>query len=227
MIPLKLSDFTVFVQGAEVISQVTLCLDQGKIYGLLGLNGAGKTTLLKGVCDFMPQTKGQCEIYGSSFQDPTSREYLFFYPENLLMPQHLKGYDYLKSIAKLHGDTYDQESVYRFAQRLEFDQTSLSKRINTYSKGMRQKLGLLSILTSNSKIWLLDEVMCGLDFRVRSHVIDLFKEFATGGGTILFTTHLIEDVRTLCDDCFLLDQKHIKKAGTAELHQLMNRIKAN
>jgi len=212
--PLKLDGFSVRIARREILKPCSFELEAGKIYGLLGLNGSGKTSLLKAICHLLPESTGNCKIFDLEYDDPRSREKIIFHPEKVSIPLHLTGKDYAQIMASIYRFELSQTQVSYWLDRLCLEEKILSKSVKTYSKGMAQKLGLITVFMSSAKLWILDEVMCGLDYKTRASVFDIFKEFRDQGNTILFSTHLKEDVKAICDACYAVKEQSIKNVST-------------
>ena len=199
-----------------VLSNVDFNVQAGEFFGLVGLNGAGKSTLIKCLLDFCAIDAGSIEIFGVDHRKTTSRTHLAFLPEKFTPPYYLTGRDFLDFMSELHGHAYDDAKVFEMLKILDLDRTALSKPVYQYSKGMGQKLGLISCLISGKRLLIFDEPMSGLDPRamvyLKNHLLDIKQH----GYTLFFSTHLLVDIETLCDRMAILHEGKIYFIGTSD-----------
>ena len=163
-----------------VLDNISFRVENGSIFGLVGLNGIGKTTLIKIILDMLPNDKGNIEIFGINHKDTNSRKNICYLPEKFLPSQYLTGYEFLKISLSFFGielnEKIKQEAV-KMAKKIILDPAVLENVIGKYSKGMRQKLGLLACLMSNAKLLILDEPMSGLDPKSRIALKQTLKDY--------------------------------------------------
>lgn len=200
----------------RVIDDVTLEIKAGSFFGLIGANGAGKTTLIKCLLDFCEIDQGQIELFKLSHTDPLARAQLAFLPEHFTPPKHLTGKDFLIYMAKMHGHTYNATQVQAMCQTLDFTVMTLKQSVRDYSKGMAQKLGLMACLLSGKSLLILDEPMDGLDPKARAYFKRYLLQLKKQNVTLFFSTHLLADVETLCDQMAILHEGRLHFVGTPE-----------
>lgn len=188
-----------------VFESLNLHINDGDFVGLVGANGAGKTTLLKCLLDFCDPNNGDISVFGVSHNSPESRRELVFLPERFIPPYYLTGEQFLHTSLQLQGVPYDSDKVLETLARLDLDSSCLTKPTKHYSKGMAQKLGLASCFLSQKRLLILDEPMSGLDPKARAYLKDYLHTLKAEGKTVLFSTHLLHDVETLCDKIAILD----------------------
>ncbi len=205
--------------GAEpVIRDISLQVKAGESFGLMGLNGAGKTTLIKSVLGLREQDSGEISIYGAPCTSRESKARLAYLPERFEPPWFLSGFEFLRFSLRLYGQEFDKDQVAEAAEKLALDKDALKRRVQTYSKGMRQKLGLLGTILTNCSLLILDEPMSGLDPRARSLVKDMLAEAQTKDRTIFLSSHILADMEEICDRVAVLHDSVIMYTGTpAEL----------
>jgi ABC-2 type transport system ATP-binding protein len=197
-----------------ILKGIDLQVKQGEIFGLVGMNGAGKTTLIKSLLDFCQIDAGNIRIHGTPHQQTHARTDLAFLPERFAPPYYLTGREFLRYMAKLHGVRYRREAVERVFHHLDLDPECLSRPVRTYSKGMAQKLGLATCFLSNRKLLILDEPMSGLDPKARALFKDYLLHNRRQQQTLFFTTHLLNDVESLCDRLAILHQGNVRFVGS-------------
>ncbi len=197
-----------------VISDVTFNVKKGEIFGLIGLNGVGKTTLIKVILDLHKATEGDVKIFGIDSKDYNSRQKLAYLPEKFYPSQLLKGREFLELAVSAYGEKLDMERVRRDAEKLQLDPKVLDNRVGKYSKGMGQKLGLLSVFLSDTPLLVLDEPMSGLDPEARVRLKDYILEHRAAGKTIFFSSHILSDIDELCDNVGVIHDAGLKFLGT-------------
>jgi ABC-2 type transport system ATP-binding protein len=197
-----------------VISDVSFEVKQGEIFGLIGLNGVGKTTLIKAILDLHQATAGEISIFGVDSKDYKARKNLSYLPEKFYPSQLLKGKEFLELAVGAYGKTLDLEKARADAVKLQLDPKVLDNRVGKYSKGMGQKLGLLSVFLTDAPLLILDEPMSGLDPQARVFLKDYILEHRKAGKTIFFSSHILSDVDELCDRIGVIHGGGLKFIGT-------------
>ncbi len=218
---LQLNGVNISYDGVNsVVSNVDMEIGSGEFFGLIGLNGAGKTTLIKAVLGLRRQDSGDIRVFGRVCTDLESKKNLAFLPERFDPPWFLTGIEFLRFSTKLYGQHIDDSVFYEYAQKLALDKKALKRKVETYSKGMRQKLGLLGTVLTNCKLLILDEPMSGLDPRARTLVKDMLMSLKKEGKTIFLSSHILADMDEICDTVAILHDSEIKFMGApAELKQ--------
>jgi len=207
--------------GAVVaVDGVSFQVERGEIFGFLGANGAGKTTTLRMLCGLVRPTSGSALIDGYDvFADPLSaKARLGYLDEEPFVHPHLTGREFLDYIADLYRMPRGAERRHRMDRLLQiFDLAHRDgELIGGYSHGMRQKIGLASLLIREPSVLLLDEPTNGLDPRSARLVKDLLEELASRGTTVVLSTHILEIAQALCRRVAIIDRGHIVATGTVE-----------
>jgi len=197
----------------DVISNISLQTQSGEFFGLIGLNGAGKTTLIKSILGLRTQRDGEITIFGKPCTDAQSKQNLAYLPERFDPPWFLTGLEFLRFSLKLYNQKADDALFYEYAEKLALDKAALKRRVQTYSKGMRQKLGLLGTVLTNCKLLILDEPMSGLDPRARTLVKDMLMDLKSEGRTIFLSSHILADMDEICDNVAILHDGQIQFTG--------------
>lgn len=205
----------------RAIQDINLSVHAGETFGLMGLNGAGKTTLIKTILGLRDQDEGNVQIYGQDCTSAESKARLAYLPEKFEPPWFLSGIEFLKFSLRLYNQPFDEEQVLAAADKLALDRGALKRRVQTYSKGMRQKLGLLGTVLTNCSLLILDEPMSGLDPRARALVKDMLQEVKTADRTIFLSSHILADMDEICDRVAVLHDTQILFVGKpAELREI-------
>ncbi len=199
---------------STVLDGVSLEVQPGECFGLVGVNGAGKTTLLKCLLDFARPDTGTLQLFGLSSREPAGRAQLAFLPERFVPPYYLGGNDFLAYMSRLHGVAPDPADLPSLLAAVDLDAAALGRPVRQLSKGMAQKLGLLACLQSGKPLLVLDEPMSGLDPKARAAVKGRLQELRDGGRTLFFSTHLLADAEVLCDRLAILHAGRVAFMGS-------------
>lgn len=192
----------------EVLSNVSVRLDSGKIYGLVGRNGCGKTMLMKCICGFVKPTSGKIVIDGNVLgKDLDVPDNMGIIIENPGFIPYYSGYKNLKLLASVRGRTSKKE-ISEYMEMVGLDAKN-KKHVGKYSLGMRQKLGIVQAIMEKPSILLLDEPMNGLDRKSVELVRNLIKKTADAGAAVLLSSHNQEDIDTLCDVVYHMEDGKI------------------
>lgn len=185
----------------KAVDSLTLDVQKGEIFGFIGPNGAGKTTTLKMITGILAPTDGDILVDGKSIRTDSvaAKKGFTFVPDHSEIYDSVKGIDYLNFIADMYDVTVEErkERILRFTKLFQID-GALTESINTYSHGMRQKLSICAALIPNPKLFILDEPHVGLDPQSAKILKDLMREHCEKGGTVLFSSHVLEVVENLC-----------------------------
>ena len=212
---LKLSGISYSVAGLDILSHLDLVVSAGQYYAIAGVNGAGKSTLIKLILDLIrPLPGGSIRIFGLDNTAPECRQQLVYLPEKFDVKKNISGRQYLEFIASIYHQPIDQPTLVEFAERIDFPPQRLDSRVGGYSKGMVQKLGLMSCFMLERPLVILDEPLSGLDPRARFHFKELMHSLKTRGHTVLYSTHLLSDAEDLCDRFGILHDGEMKYQGT-------------
>jgi ABC-2 type transport system ATP-binding protein len=202
------------------VDGVSFQISRGEIVGFLGANGAGKTTTLRMLCGLVTPTSGAALIDGIDiFSQPLpAKAKLGYLDEEPFVHPHLTGREFLNFIADLYRMPRGPERQQRMERLLGLFE--LAERngelIGAYSHGMRQKIGLASLLIREPSVLLLDEPTNGLDPRSARLVKDLLEELAARGTAVLLSTHILEVAQALCHRVAIIDHGKIVATGTME-----------
>jgi ABC-2 type transport system ATP-binding protein len=183
------------------------------VTGLLGPNGAGKTTLLHMLAGFLAPSAGTVHVLGRSpFTDPSVYRQIGLVPEREAVYPFLSGLDYVRFNAKLQGLPNADEAS-RNAIHLVGLEDAMTRQIGTYSKGMRQRVKVAGALVHDPQVLLLDEPFNGMDPRQRLAMMDLLGQMAAAGRTILFSSHILEEVERVGNDILVMVAGRLAASG--------------
>jgi ABC-2 type transport system ATP-binding protein len=200
--------------ATRALDEFSLTVERGDLFALVGGNGAGKTTLIKCLLDFTAPDSGRIDISGSLSSTTAARADLAFLPERFNPPHYLTGRDFLRYMAELHRQAYDEARVLETFERLDLAVSALDRPARTYSKGMTQKLGLAACLISGKNLQILDEPTSGLDPKARALLKRELRRLNDAGRTIFFTSHSLADVQEISDRMAVVQNGRLMFAGT-------------
>lgn len=203
----------------NVIPDLSLEVKDGEICGFIGHNGAGKTTTIRCVTGILPYEGGKISINGQDIQaDPIAAKSITAYlPDNPDLYENMTGEAFLNFIADVFqvGSTERQERISALAKELEVYDV-LGDSISSYSHGMKQKLALISALLHEPKLLVLDEPFVGLDPKAAYIMKKKLRELCGRGGSVFFSSHVLEVVSSLCDHIIILRKGEIVKDGATK-----------
>lgn len=204
---------------ADVLHDVSFSLRRGEIVGLLGPNGAGKTTTIKILAGILAPGAGMVTVKGLPLPERALdvKQHIGYVPEAAVLFESLTGQEFLELSGRLH-DVEESTLQARIATLLEtFGLTSdRVARLDTYSKGMRQKILLAAALLHNPDLLLLDEPLSGLDVNAAIMIKDLLAALASDGKTILYSSHVLDVVEKVCDRVLIIHKGKLIADGTSE-----------
>jgi ABC-2 type transport system ATP-binding protein len=178
------------------VNDVTMSVEPG-VTGLLGPNGAGKSTIMHMIAGFLPPSRGELTVAGQpSWRHPELYRQIGLVPERDSVYAFLTGEQFVVSTAKLHGLPDPAAAASRAIALLDMAGAA-DRKIATYSKGMRQRIKVAAALVHDPQVLLLDEPFNGMDPRQRLHMMDLLDKLGSEGRTILFSSHILEEVERL------------------------------
>lgn len=203
----------------EAVRSLSLQLAPGQVLGLLGPNGSGKSTTLKALAGLVTPSAGQCRVMGHAAGSDAARAQVGYLPESVRFAPHQTGREFLRYCAGLSSLPAD-----RAAPRIEAVLAwaglgaAAGRRIATYSKGMRQRLGLAQAIVHEPAVVLLDEPASGLDPEGRLALAKLIRDLVAQGRAVVFSSHLLAQAEEICDRIAILGQGRLLAEGTpAEL----------
>lgn len=213
---LSLQSVCVSYGDKEAVRDVSVDVSSGEIFGLIGLNGAGKTTIIKSILELRDLNSGEISVFGQSKKDLSHKKIISYLPEKFEPPWFLTGVEFLKFSLSLYNQRFDKSEIVKVATDLDLATDALDRRMSTYSKGMKQKLGIMATLLTGSKLFILDEPMSGLDPKARSLVKVMINRMRSEGRTVFFSSHVLADMDEICDRVAILHGGRIKFIDTPD-----------
>ena len=203
------------------VNDISMTIGAG-VTGLLGPNGAGKSTLLHLMAGFLPPSSGTVTIDGEpTWRRPRIYRTVGLVPEREAVYSFLTGREFVEASAKLHRLPDPGRAAQRALETVDLV-AAADRKLGTYSKGMRQRAKVASALVHDPQVLLLDEPFNGMDPRQRLHMMDLLKAMASAGRTVLFSSHILEEVERLSDTVQVVVSGRLAASGDfREIRRLM------
>ncbi|MEM7232263.1 MAG: ABC transporter ATP-binding protein [Planctomycetota bacterium] len=173
------------------VNKLSLRVEPGEIYALLGPNGAGKTTTINLLLGFLKPDQGEALVNGSRVADDpiAARRQLSYIPEQVMLYPRFTGVENLRYFSALGGRKHSKAELHQLLERAGLQSSAADRRVGTYSKGMRQKVGIALALATEAKALLLDEPTSGLDPAASHEFSQLLRKLADDGVAIFMATH--------------------------------------
>ena len=208
-----------YTGNKKAVDGLNLTVPDGQITGFIGHNGAGKTTTLRCVAGILDFREGSILIDGKDIhKEPVeAKRITAFLPDNPELYDFMTGIKYLKFVADLYRLPADvrTERIGRYADAFEMTGV-LGSQLSGYSHGMKQKLALISALIRAPKLLVLDEPFVGLDPQAAFVMKQFLKEICSNGGSVLFSTHVLEVAEKLCDRIAIIRGGKLVEEGPTE-----------
>lgn len=193
------------------LNNLNLTLEKGQIIGLLGPNGSGKTTLIKLLNGLLTATSGEIYIDGEPLGVET-KKIVSFLPERTYLNAHRKVKDIISYFADFY-DNFDSERAYRMLKHLEINPEA---RLKSLSKGTKEKVQLILVMSRDAALYILDEPIGAVDPTARDYILNTILTNYNENATILLSTHLIHDIENILDRVIFIQNGHIITNSTVD-----------
>lgn len=215
---ISLKNVTKSFKANTAVNDLTLTINEGEILGLLGANGAGKSTTINMLLGFIKPDSGTILINEIDVGKNTksTRKLIGYIPENVNLYGHLTGLENLDYFCRIAGLKYAKSELIDFLSTCGLQSEAHNQKVNSYSKGMRQKVGIAIAYAKKAKVLLLDEPASGLDPLASNELSELLKSLAKSGTSILMASHDIFRVREVCDKIGILKNGALVKQLKSE-----------
>lgn len=198
----------------RALDDISLELERGKIVGLLGPNGSGKTTMIKIITGVLKQTSGVVNIDGEE-PGAVSKSYVAYLPDKDYLDENMS----INAIFEMFANFYEDFSIKTANELLQNLNISNKSKIKTLSKGNREKLQLILVMSRRARLYILDEPIAGVDPAARDYILKTIISNYNEDATVLISTHLIADIEGILDDVVFL------KEGRVVLHDSVDNIR--
>ena len=212
---LEVRNLTKNYGGDRGLCDVTLSLESGKIIGLLGSNGSGKTTLLKMIAGILQPTSGTITVDGMTVGTET-KKIVSYLPERTYLNSWMRIRDIIDYFEDFYED-FNRETAMHMLKSLGVNENA---KLKTLSKGTREKVQLVLVMSRKAKVYLLDEPIAGVDPVAREFILETILSNRAPDSMILISTHLIADVETVLDSfVFIRDGKLLMKQDVEKVRE--------
>ena len=201
-----------YQRGRPVLDGFSCVLPQGKIVGLLGPNGCGKSTLIKLICGLLSPDSGSIHICGEEQSEKTNA-YISYLPERTYFDNWMSVNELISYFLDFYSD-FDEEAARRMLSDLKINPEA---KLRTLSKGTKEKVQLVMVMSRRAKLYLLDEPIAGVDPAAREYILRTIINNYNPEATVIITTHLITDIEQVLDEfVFMTYGGQILMSGSAD-----------
>lgn len=202
----------------EVLKDINLTIERGKIIGLLGRNGQGKTTLIKLINDLLVPTSGKVLINGKEV-GVESKNIISYLPERTYLDKSMTISEVINYFEDFY-ENFDSKKANKLIKDLDLD---INQKISKMSKGMQEKLQLVLVMSREADLYILDEPLGGVDPATRDYILDTILTNFNEGASIIISTHLIRDIERILDEVIFVDKgKIVLKSDSDTLRKKEN-----
>ncbi|MDF2878600.1 MAG: transporter related [Clostridia bacterium] len=213
---LELKEVKKYYKSQKAVDGISFTIKKGEIFGLIGSNGAGKSTTVSMIATLLKPNKssgGEILFHGINIvKDPGFiRKRLGFVPQEISLYQNLTGMDnmiFWGNIYKIPRDILSQR-IRKVCDMVGLSRETLSKRVETYSGGLKRRLNISVALLHEPEFLILDEPTVGIDLIVRNQILDFIKNINNAGTTILYCSHYMEEINQICDTLCIMENGKI------------------
>lgn len=216
----ELKNVTKRYEDKLVVDNISFSIEEGEIFGLLGPNGAGKSTTISMICGLVKADQGDITIAGHSIRTAgkLAKENIGLVPQEIALYKDLSAIENLKFWATLYG-LRGKLLKERIEEVLEATglRDRAKEKISSYSGGMKRRINIASAVMHRPKVIIMDEPTVGIDPQSRNHILEFTKTLNSKyGTTIIYTSHYMEEVESLCSKLIILDEGKVVAGGTKE-----------
>ncbi|MFW9802018.1 MAG: ABC transporter ATP-binding protein [Candidatus Thorarchaeota archaeon] len=202
------------------VSELSFTVTTGEIYGLLGPNGSGKSTTMRMLLGLLKPTAGTARIMGHDIEKEivAAKRIMGYVPEEPVLPERLTGWEYVNYVSdiwRIERGPEREEEIDEILTLLDIKDAS-DDLIETYSKGMSRKIGLVAALIHRPQVLILDEVQAGIDPRGAATIKEILNGLRERGVTILMSTHVLEIAEQMCDRIGIINEGKLIAEGTMD-----------
>ncbi len=208
------------------VDNINLSIEKGEIYGLLGPNGAGKSTLISIISSLLKQTSGTVKVFGIDTRKNRTdiKRKIGIVPQTIAVNKNFTAYENVKFFGELYGLRKDKlkEAIDKALDFVGLDDVR-NKKAEEFSGGMLRRLNIACALLHRPEIIIMDEPTVGIDPQSRNHILNAVKKLNREGATVIYTTHYMEEVESICTKIAIIDKGKVIVEGTKdELKDMIN-----
>ena len=208
---LEIKNLNKSFDNKEILKDINLSIQSGKIIGLLGKNGVGKTTLIKLINDLLTPTSGEILIKGQKIGVET-KKVISYLPERTYLNKQMKVSEVISYFEDFY-DNFDSEKAKKLLKDLDLD---INQKLAKMSKGMQEKVQLVLVMSRNADLYVLDEPLGGVDPATRDYILDTILSNFNENSSVIISTHLISDIEKILDEVIFIDKGQIVLQSDAD-----------
>lgn len=208
---LEIKDLNKSFDNKEILKDINLSIQCGKIIGLLGKNGVGKTTLIKLINDLLTPTSGEILINGQKIGVETKKE-ISYLPERTYLNKQMKVSEVISYFEDFY-DNFDSKKAKKLLKDLDLD---INQKLTKMSKGMQEKVQLVLVMSRSADLYILDEPLGGVDPATRDYILDTILSNFNENASVIISTHLISDIEKILDEVIFIDKGKIVLQSDAD-----------
>ena len=208
---LEINNLNKSFDNKEILKDINLSIQHGKIIGLLGKNGVGKTTLIKLINDLLTPTSGEILINGQKIGVET-KKVISYLPERTYLNKQMKVSEVISYFGDFY-DNFDSEKAKKLLKDLDLD---INQKLTKMSKGMQEKVQLVLVMSRSADLYILDEPLGGVDPATRDYILDTILSNFNENASVIISTHLISDIEKILDEVIFIDKGQIVLQSDAD-----------
>ena len=208
---LEVKNISKSFDNKKVVDNVSFDIVSGKIVGLLGKNGSGKTTILKMINDLLTIDSGEIVVNGQDISDET-KKIISYLPERSYLEQDYTVAQVFTLFEEFYKD-FDMQKAIKLLEELDLD---LNASLSKMSKGMKEKVQLILVMSRRAKLYILDEPLGGVDPVTRDYIMKTILSNFSDDASMIITTHIVSDIEKILDEVILIDKGKIVLSGNAD-----------
>lgn len=213
---IEIKGVTKYYGDKKALSDVSFKVNEGEIFAFIGHNGAGKTTLIKSICGILDFEEGEILIDGKSIKDDpiACKKIMAYIPDDPELYEDMKAISFINFVCDMYDVPTEtrERNIERYAEMFGMEK-ELGNPIKSFSHGMKQKVALIAALTHEPKVLIMDEPFVGLDPKAIFDMKEVMRGIVKEGGTIFFSTHILDMAEKLCDRVAIVKKGQIVKVG--------------
>lgn len=214
---IKIQNVSKYYGKKKALDSISFEVNQGEIFAFIGHNGAGKTTLIKSICGILDFEEGKIFIDGKSIKDDPieCKKHMAYISDNPELYEDMKAISYINFVCDMYGVPTDtrERNIKQYAEMFSM-LNELNNPIKAFSHGMKQKIALIAALSHEPKVLIMDEPFVGLDPKAIFDMKEVMKNIVKNGGTIFFSTHILDMAEKLCDRVAIVKNGKLVKVGS-------------
>jgi ABC-2 type transport system ATP-binding protein len=208
---LEINNLNKSFDNKEILKDINLSIQHGKIIGLLGKNGVGKTTLIKLINDLLTPTSGEILINGQKIGVET-KKVISYLPERTYLNKQMKVSEVISYFEDFY-DNFDSKKAKKLLNDLDLD---INQKLTKMSKGMQEKVQLVLVMSRSADLYILDEPLGGVDPATRDYILDTILSNFNENASVIISTHLISDIEKILDEVIFIDKGQIVLQSDAD-----------